>query len=419
MFTKAQEGRFKPFIRVIAFIVIFCFLYQDLASAYGPSLDTTVNMTLQPSMAPIQRLLDLSFMFVVQNVYAQGNSSFNSFNNSFNDKTKDPPPKTTSTSYFSHRPASQSSGTSRSQVSQQHTLVRQSITQTKTSYGAQSSTRLNVRPVSPGIVNLSGPRGSTGAVGARGVSGQSTPARKIIHFDPYEGDMDNYQNWMAGKEELRNYSKTQAMPTPGANQRVVLPEQNYFHGTFGLPKTMNFGDNSELDSNGANLTTAPGGSKVTLPSTSKMDLNGSLVDLSPGPLSVGGLGRFNARDTIFRNGGLNIGRNISGTFRGNQFHRVGLTDWGSKILYRDNVFKGGSIRAFGNAFRNSHGNVFSATSILARGNSFSNSFNNRFLNGTQIKAWDDSFSGIHNNIFRNTTIKAFDRSFANIHDNTF
>ena len=48
-----QSPSFKPWMRVIAFIVIFCFLYQDLASAAMPPAYTTTLNSLYRTPAPI------------------------------------------------------------------------------------------------------------------------------------------------------------------------------------------------------------------------------------------------------------------------------------------------------------------------------------------------------------------------------
>ncbi|MDP8260893.1 MAG: hypothetical protein P9M01_00935, partial [Candidatus Kappaea frigidicola] len=65
---EARSGRFKPVMQMVAFIVIFCFLYQDLSSTMRPDYATTLNLMLQgPAPIPANPLLT----FFCENAYAE------------------------------------------------------------------------------------------------------------------------------------------------------------------------------------------------------------------------------------------------------------------------------------------------------------------------------------------------------------
>ncbi|MBU2102728.1 MAG: hypothetical protein KKF80_04975, partial [Candidatus Omnitrophica bacterium] len=83
VFNEVQQARFKPFVRVIAFFIIACFLYQDVAFAAGPdfltSLKTKSTFLSQPNTSPRHPLDFASLIgplksFFISEVYAQGSS---------------------------------------------------------------------------------------------------------------------------------------------------------------------------------------------------------------------------------------------------------------------------------------------------------------------------------------------------------
>ncbi|MFH1771323.1 MAG: hypothetical protein ABH872_00730, partial [Candidatus Omnitrophota bacterium] len=76
VFNEAQREQWKPMVRFIAFCVLFCFCYQDLATAYGPDYPTVLNMMYKPVPLPMhhpvtQDPISISSLFAIQEVYAQ------------------------------------------------------------------------------------------------------------------------------------------------------------------------------------------------------------------------------------------------------------------------------------------------------------------------------------------------------------
>ena len=79
IFNEAQRERFKPLIRVVAFVVLFCFLYQDLASSYGQPLHKTINALYTPSTQPTDTnglnfsslISPIESLFALPEAYAQ------------------------------------------------------------------------------------------------------------------------------------------------------------------------------------------------------------------------------------------------------------------------------------------------------------------------------------------------------------
>ncbi|MBD3246942.1 MAG: hypothetical protein GF333_08070, partial [Candidatus Omnitrophica bacterium] len=75
VFNETQRERWKPLLRWIASVIIFCFVYQDIASAYGPDFASTIvpqyrRSSSQPLRHPVtNQPLNLSFLW----------SSFSSF----------------------------------------------------------------------------------------------------------------------------------------------------------------------------------------------------------------------------------------------------------------------------------------------------------------------------------------------------
>ncbi|MDD4182517.1 MAG: hypothetical protein PHT53_01645 [Candidatus Omnitrophica bacterium] len=157
-------------------------------------------------------------------------------------------------------------------------------------------------------------------------------------------------------------------------------------------------------------------------SPSTLTANGSLGIRSPstvvsGPVSIVGFGRVNiAGSTITQSNpdsGLHLGGQLSGIINSNTFNRINLSDAGSYIIYHDNTFAGGQIRASGGAFKDSYGNAFNGVSIFASSRAFNNSHNNIFSNG-YIKAQGNAFNNITGSTFSNNTIHAYNNSFSNI-----
>src|SRR4030042_3007139 len=85
VFNEAQTERFTPLVRCIAFVVLFCFVYQDLATAYGGDYERTLRTLLQPTTIkpaiqhPTGLLLSLSPLksLFIQEAYADDDLDVN------------------------------------------------------------------------------------------------------------------------------------------------------------------------------------------------------------------------------------------------------------------------------------------------------------------------------------------------------
>ena len=80
IFNETQKERFRPYIRFIAWLIIFCFVYQDIASAYGPDFANSLSAQFKSSKPRIQhpvtqQPLNISWLtpiksFFIQDAYA-------------------------------------------------------------------------------------------------------------------------------------------------------------------------------------------------------------------------------------------------------------------------------------------------------------------------------------------------------------
>ncbi|MBU1113444.1 MAG: hypothetical protein KKH93_06180, partial [Candidatus Omnitrophica bacterium] len=81
VFNQAHNPAFKPWMRKVAFVILFCFLWQDVSAAYGPDLATSIHASLSPYRLPQQGPLGLSFLIISPSVYAHefGNTNLSKF----------------------------------------------------------------------------------------------------------------------------------------------------------------------------------------------------------------------------------------------------------------------------------------------------------------------------------------------------
>ena len=69
--SEAHSPSFKPWMRVIAFVVLFCFVHQDMVSAMGGNYSATLDsMFLRPIEPLIQHPTGLMAYFSPERVYA-------------------------------------------------------------------------------------------------------------------------------------------------------------------------------------------------------------------------------------------------------------------------------------------------------------------------------------------------------------
>ena len=100
IFNEVQSPRFKPWMRTIAAIVLFCFCYQDAISAMGGDYERTIKTMLQPStiVPTIQHPTGLMVSLLPQKVYADSPYGSDSFdgggNNNGGSQTAYTPPPT-------------------------------------------------------------------------------------------------------------------------------------------------------------------------------------------------------------------------------------------------------------------------------------------------------------------------------------
>ena len=78
IFEEEKKERFRPFLKCIAIILVFCMLYQDAISASGFNYTHLSKTTLQKTTQPPKKL-DLSWIsnLFVGEVYAQQNNKNN------------------------------------------------------------------------------------------------------------------------------------------------------------------------------------------------------------------------------------------------------------------------------------------------------------------------------------------------------
>ena len=103
IFNELQSPGFKPWMRTIAAVVLFCFCYQDAISAIGGDYERTLKTMFQPStnvpaiQHPTGLMAGISSFFI-SNAYAQdrsvGPSSFDGGDSGNNNNSSNytPPP---------------------------------------------------------------------------------------------------------------------------------------------------------------------------------------------------------------------------------------------------------------------------------------------------------------------------------------
>ena len=185
IFNEGLQGpAFKPWMRVIAGILIFCFIHQDIAQAMGPDLASTVNSLLRPS-APISKPLDFSSLLSIQRVYGAEGGYYGGVNlgggNTYIDqrtgqRTERPP---------QYQPPPPSNPNPQPQQSTQPSctngtcqLPRSSTPTTRSDPAAQTRVRVDsdalvanpsARTLGEGITGPQGPIGPTGPTGSPGI----------------------------------------------------------------------------------------------------------------------------------------------------------------------------------------------------------------------------------------------------------
>ncbi|UCC95745.1 MAG: hypothetical protein JSW40_03080, partial [Candidatus Omnitrophota bacterium] len=387
IFNEVQQERFKPVIRFIAWIVIFCFLYQDFAAAYGPDYVTSRNLQFQSSTPPVthpvtQEPLNLGSLLsplkalFIQDVYAAEKK---------NDPPPPPPPKPSTSTNTGGGGGSTGSTSTGSSGGSTFTGIYNAVKSTAMPYinaakttttqyynamqnGSVGSTQYRQSPTSSVVTrhDSSAWRGFDKLTGG-GAEGLWNSARRIV--DQATGGRDalnrSYYKWIGSTAR-----------TPG---RIDY----YGAGVKGVPKLK--GDSTiKVGVFGSMKPTWAPHTKV------KADLYGGALSLSgPGRNSdwrVQGVGRFDAHG-VYGDIGLKLdGRGLMRvTFVGNY----------------GNAFRNAEIRNFGHGtFQNNYGNAFRNAQI------------SNFKNAT--------FSGNYQNAFRNSIIKDFSHTkFQNNFGNAF
>ncbi|MDD4182861.1 MAG: hypothetical protein PHT53_03465, partial [Candidatus Omnitrophica bacterium] len=74
VFNETQKERIKPFIRTVAFFLVFCMLYQDVISAAGPDYASTLKSSYQKPISVPKKNVLLSLLSGANSLVLGGNA---------------------------------------------------------------------------------------------------------------------------------------------------------------------------------------------------------------------------------------------------------------------------------------------------------------------------------------------------------
>ena len=97
LISGMHEPYFKPWMRVVAFFLVACMLYQDALAGYGPDLAATINNRIKPYTPSTAKSFDLVSL-LVPSAYADDDKKTQT--------PPPPPPKNNSTSNSSSNSSS-------------------------------------------------------------------------------------------------------------------------------------------------------------------------------------------------------------------------------------------------------------------------------------------------------------------------